>query len=254
MMKEFENKIAVVTGASQGIGKKIAQDYIAQGGTVIGTGRREEMLREVERELGDAFIGVPCDAGKVEDITALIEMVSARFGKLDLLVNNAGSACDDTPETIEEKVYDSLMNVLLKGPVFHVKHAAELLRRSDDGNVINISAGAAHVVMPNYCPYAYAKVALEKFTVDSVIQVPGIRHNCVIPGYIDTPILKQIHDSEGIEGVKKLMSELTPAKRIGNVEDVSNIVLFLASRKSAFINGSRVLVDGGLTTLNVFNT
>lgn len=252
-MKSFEEKTAVVTGAASGIGLAIARQFIGQGGRVIGSDINADALASVEQELGDAFHGVPGDAGNVKDIEALFNIVEEKFGKLDLLVNNAGIGSQKTPETLEEAEYDKVMNVLLKGPVFHLKYAAKLLRRSDDGSVVNISSGSSRMSMPAYCPYGLAKSAMEKLTEDSVIQVPGVRHNCVLPGFIDTPILKDGYKEEQLAQVKQSAIDLTPVPRIGQPRDIANMVLFLASEQASFVNGACILVDGGISRVNKFN-
>ena len=107
--------------------------------------------------------------------------------------------------------------------------------------------------MPAYCPYALTKAAIEKFTEDSVIQVPGVRHNCVLPGFIDTPIFKSGYAEDQIEDIKAAATSLTPVKRMGCVDDIANMVSFLVSDKATFVNGACILIDGGVSRLNKFN-
>ncbi len=253
-MTAFEGKTAVITGAASGIGLAISRQLIEQGGTVFGSDLNKERLDQLEQELGSAFIGVPSDAGKVDDIKALFEQVASKVGQLDLLVNNAGIGAAHTPETLDEATYDKVMAVLLKGPVFHLKYAATLLRKSGDGNVVNISSGSSRMSMPVYCPYGLAKAAMEKLTEDGVIQVPGVRHNCVLPGFIDTPILEAGYgDGEELAQMKLDAAAVTPVSRIGQPEDIANMVLFLASEKASFVNGACILVDGGMSRVNKFN-
>lgn len=252
-MSDFNEKVAVVTGAASGIGLEITKQFIAAGGVVVGSDINSEALKQVAKQLGDAFYGVAGDAGKVSDIEALFKEVESKYGRLDVLVNNAGIGGEQTPETVSETEYDKLMNVMLKGPVFHLKFAAALLRKSKDGCVVNISSASSRMSMPAYCPYALAKAAMEKLTEDSVIQVPGIRHNCIMPGFIDTPILKTGYGEEGAEQIKVVAKDVTPVHRMGKPEDIANMVLFLASEQASFVNGACILVDGGVSRLNKFN-
>jgi len=104
--------------------------------------------------------------------------------------------------------------------------------------------------VPGYCPYALAKAALVKFTEDSVLQVPGIRHNAVLPGFIDTPILSGIYGDGAVEGLRQSLKAMGPVPRMGTPTDIANAVLFLASKDAAYVNGSHLVVDGGISRLN----
>jgi len=252
-MYSFNDKVVVISGAASGIGLEISKQYLAEGAYVVGSDINADALANIAEEMGERFTGVQSDAGKVSDIKALMELVEAKYGRIDILVNNAGLGGEQTPETIEEPEYDLLMNVMLKGPVFHVKYAARLLREAEDGNVINISSGSSRMSLPAYMPYAITKAGMEKFTEDCVIQTPGIRHNCVLPGFIDTPILSTGYSEEKIKEIKEAFPKMVPCRRMGRPADIANMVLFLSSNKTTYVNGSCVIVDGGLARLNKMN-
>ena len=246
----FENKVVLVTGAGAGIGYTAAAAFIAQGATVIATDIDEQRLAALRFSGPGKLLTRVSDAGKVDDIRALAQWISADVGSLDVLVNKAGFSRMNNPETVTEVDYAAQMDVLLKGPVFYVQHLAALLRASDNGSVINISSASAQLSSNGYCPYALAKAAIAKFSEDCVIQVPGVRHNTIMPGFIETDILNEVYGEEAANRVRDISSKTIPVPRMGTVEDIAHSILFLASDEAAYINGANLLVDGGLSRLN----
>lgn len=198
-------------------------------------------------ELGEKFLPSRCDAGSVGEIEALF----AGIDHLDVLVNNAGIGIMENPENLSEAAFDKQYAVLIKGPIFHVKYAAPLLRASS-GSVIDISSASAVLSLPGYTAYGSAKEALVKFTQDSVVTVPGVRHNVILPGLIDTPILKDAYGDDAVEKLQQV-AKITPVPRLGHPDDIAAATLFLASADASFINGSQLLVDGGLSRLHVMS-
>lgn len=241
----FSQKTALVTGAASGIGLQIARRFIAEGATVIGTDINEAALQQVAAELGNAFRPKTCDAGNAEQIAALIAGLDA----LDVLVNNAGIGILEDPEQLNLESYDQQMAVLLRGPVAHVKYAAPLLRASKNGSVVNISSASAIVSLHGYTAYGAAKAALVKFTQDATITVPGVRHNVILPGLIDTPILQDAYGDDAKSALAGATA-LCPVPRFGTPEDIASAALFLASDEASYINGSDLVVDGGLSKVH----
>ena len=246
----FSDKKVLVTGGASGIGLAIAQSFIAEGATVIVTDIKSEALEALSLEGAGTLVTRLSDAGDVTAIIELAQWVEQEYGALDVLVNNAGFAVMRNPEEVEEADYHAQMNVMLTGPVFSVKHFAGLLRKSDNGSVINISSGSALLSANGYCPYALAKAAIVKFTEDCVIQVQGIRHNVVLPGFIATSILDEAYGVEAAAQVSAMVTKIKPVNRMGQPQDIADSVLFLASDAASYINGSNLLVDGGLSRLN----
>lgn len=246
----FSEKIVLVTGGASGIGLAISRKFLAEGATVIATDINGAALESLAHEGSGTLVTRMSDAGDLAAIADLAQWVEREYGGLDVLVNNAGFAVMKNPEEVDEADYHAQMNVLLTGPVFFVKHFAKLLRSSGSGSVINISSASAILSSGGYCPYALAKAAIVKFTEDSVIQVPGIRHNAILPGFIETPILKEAYGEDAAEELGALCAALEPINRIGKPEDIANSVMFLASDEASYINGASLLVDGGLTRLN----
>jgi NAD(P)-dependent dehydrogenase (short-subunit alcohol dehydrogenase family) len=246
----FNDKIVLVTGAASGIGLATATLFVAEGATVIATDINSTALSDMRLDGPGALVTRVSDAGSPAAIAELASWVEAEYGKLDVLVNNAGFAIMKDPEEVTEEEYHSQMNVLLTGPVFYVKHFAKLLRNSDNGSVVNISSGSAVISSHGYCPYALAKAALVKLSEDSAVQVPGLRHNAVLPGFIDTPILFEAYGEEAATQMRTMLIQLEPVHRIGQPIDIANAVAFLASDEASYINGTSLLVDGGMARLN----
>jgi NAD(P)-dependent dehydrogenase (short-subunit alcohol dehydrogenase family) len=246
----FENKVVLVTGAGSGIGLATAKRFVNEGATVVATDLHVERLEAINPEgSGQLFYRVS-DASDCKAIAELAGWIEQEFSRLDILVNNAGFAHMKNPEEVDEAEYDAQMAVLLKGPVFYVKHLAHLLRQSDNGSVINISSGSALLSSNGYCPYALAKAAIHKFTEDSVIQVPGIRHNTIMPGFIETAILMDAYGEEATAQIAAIAEALEPIGRLGRPDEIASGVIFLASDEAAYINGSNLLIDGGLARVN----
>jgi len=246
----FSEKIVLVTGAGSGIGLAAAKAFLAEGATVIATDLHTERLESIPVEGEGRLFCKVSDAGNCDAIAELSGWIAQEFGRLDVLVNNAGFAHMKNPEEVDEAEYDAQMAVLLKGPVFYVKHLAHLLRQSENGSVVNISSASALISPNGYCPYGLAKAAIHKLTEDCVIQVPGIRHNTIMPGFIETAILLEAYGEEGSTQIAAVVAELVPAGRMGVPEDISSAVLFLASDEASYINGSNMVVDGGMSRLN----
>jgi NAD(P)-dependent dehydrogenase (short-subunit alcohol dehydrogenase family) len=246
----FNDKKVLVTGAASGIGLAIARRFHAEGATVIATDINSEALDAMQLEGAGALVTRVSDAGSPAAIAELASWVEIEIGILDVLVNNAGFAIMKNPEEVDEAEYHAQMNVLLTGPVFYVKHFAPLLRKSANGSVVNISSGSALLSSNGYCPYAIAKAGIIKLSEDSAVQVPGVRHNAVLPGFIDTPILTDAYGEGAASKFSALLSQLEPVNRIGQPEDIANAVVFLASDEASYINGTSLLVDGGMARLN----
>lgn len=246
----FSGKIALVTGAGSGIGLAIARGFLAEGAKVIATDLHMERLEAIPAEGEGSLVCRVSDAGDCIAIAELSQWIGQEYGRLDVLVNNAGYAHMNNPEEVGETEYDSQMAVLLKGPVFYVKHLAGLLRLSDNGSVVNISSASALLSAHGYCPYGLAKAAIHKFTEDCVIQVPGIRHNAIMPGFIETAILLDAYGEEATSQIAAVAGALEPIGRLGKPEDIAGGALYLASDEATYVNGANLVIDGGMARLN----
>lgn len=250
---KFEGRVVLVTGGASGIGLATSERFIKEGATVVAVDTNQAKLDKAAASLGDNYRPVLCDISKVADIKALLAQVEKDHGRLDTLVNNAAWAEFTNPEQIEEDRYDAQMDVLIKGPLFLVKYAAKMLRAAPNGSVVNIASAAAVMAIDKYCPYGIGKAAILKFTQDSVITVPGIRHNVILPGLIDTPILPAIYGEEATRLLKTEVPKVMPCGRVGQPEDIANAICFLASDEATYVNGCPMFVDGGMHLVNAFS-
>jgi len=241
----MSEKIVLITGAASGIGLSTARLFIEEGAIVVATDINTAGLEQQAALLGENYRPLTLDVASNEQIEAAATHVAEKYGKLDVLVNNAAVATLAEPEQLEEAVFDFEFGVNLKGPMLLVKNFARLLRESDNGSVVNIASVAAIRELPGHYLYSAAKAALDKFTRDCVRAVPGVRHNCIKPGVIDTPILEQGY-GEMAPQVREEAAKC-PASRLGQPEDIANAILFLTSAKATYINGATVIVDGGIS-------
>jgi NAD(P)-dependent dehydrogenase (short-subunit alcohol dehydrogenase family) len=189
----FNDYVVLITGAASGIGLETARQFVERGATVVGTDVDENALKEAINNLGCNFIPKICDVSQKEQLVSISNFVEANFPKLDVLVNNAGrSRIGIGPEMMEEEDYFYHYDVIIKGPMLLVKYVVPLLKRAKDPSIINISSGAARVEYSNHFLYSTAKAALEKYTRHLVRDLPGIRANTILPGWIDTPLYTKI--------------------------------------------------------------
>lgn len=242
----FKDYVITVTGSASGIGYETARQFIEQGATVVGADVDDKALEGAAARLGKRFVPQRCDVSAEGDIGALREGVEARFGRLDVLVNNAGRGRFVVPAEMEEEDFHYHYEVLVKGPMLLVKHFIPLLRKSSNPSILNVSSTAARHEYSNHFLYSTAKAAVEKFTYHLVRDLPGIRANTILPGWIDTPIYDKAGLSrEEIEAVFGSVVPKIPCGRIGRPEDIANCILFLSSEKASYINGACVIIDGG---------
>ena len=244
-----EQKIVLITGAASGIGLQTAKQFIEAGAKVIATDINEAALKQQAAEIGKNFLPLLLDVANEEHIVAARDLVEKDFGRLDALVNNAAVALIHEPEQLTAEQFDKEMAVNLKGPMLLVKYFAPLLRKSANASVVNICSVAAIAEVPGHYLYSAAKVGLKKFSADCARALPGIRHNSILPGIIETPIL-DIAYGEHADLVRKSAAGVTPVGRLGLPEDIANAVEFLCSDKATFINGASLVVDGGIAVAN----
>lgn len=240
-----QQRIILITGAASGIGLQTAKQFVDAGARVIATDINEAALQQNAAELGENYQPLLLNVAKEEHIKAAFELINKEFGRLDSLVNNAAVAGMNEPEQLTAEQFDFEMDINLKGPMLLVKYFAPLLRKSDNGSVVNICSVAAIIEAPGHFLYSAAKVGLKKFSEDCARAVLGVRHNNILPGVIDTPILDLAY-KEHADIVRKTTAETAPVGRTGKPEDIANAVEFLCSDKATYINGATLVVDGGI--------
>lgn len=249
-MRGVKGKVAIVTGASSGIGQGIAKRLGSEGAKVIvdyvGTPEGAEDTERAIKEAGSDGEIVQADVTKMEDVQKLVDVAWQRFGTADILVNNAGlerkSFFLDTPE----KDYDLVMAVNLRGPFFLTQAFARRLRDTKKrGSVVNISSVHEDMVFPGFATYCCSKGALRMLMRDLAVELGplGITVNNVAPGAIATPINKSLLENK--TELNALLANI-PLGRMGAVDDVAGLVAFLCSDDASYITGSTFVVDGGL--------
>ncbi|MEU9335645.1 glucose 1-dehydrogenase [Streptomyces sp. NPDC048290] len=248
-MGQLDNKTALVTGASTGIGLAIARRYAAEGATVYVTGRRKAELDDAVARIGDRAIGIRSDVSDLTDLDRLFAEITERSGRLDIVVANAGVGEAGPLGTITEEEYDRTTAINLKGTVFTVQKALPLL--SGGASVILLSSSAALRGVPGLGIYAATKAAIRSLarTWAAELADRGIRVNAISPGPVLTPGADELRAALPQDGQAAEPTAPTPLGRAGHPDEVAATALYLAGDQSSFTTGAELPVDGGLTQL-----
>ncbi|AGK98982.1 SDR family oxidoreductase [Clostridium pasteurianum] len=245
MEKKLEGKVALVTGASRGIGYAIAKELASNGAKVIvnyagNTEKAEEAVTSIKHTGGEAQ-AIKADVSKVSEVEKLFKESIEIYGKIDILVNNAGIMITKPIDKITEEDFDKLIEINVKGTFFACQQAAKYMK--DSGRIINISTSVAGQMFPGYSLYAGSKGAVEQFTRQLAKEFgpKGITINAIAPGPVNTELFTVGKTEEQIEGIKKMNA----FGRLGEPSDISNTVLLLASDESQWITGQTIRVNGG---------
>ena len=246
-MKEFENYVVLITGGGSGIGQETTRQFVEGGANVVIADIRQEAIDDTLKVIGQGVSGKTCDVTSSRDIQELTKFVEEKHGKLDVLVNGAATIRWGNIGDLAEEDWDLTINALLKAPYLMAKYCLPLLEKSGNASVVNISSLAAIHNWPNNPVYGAAKIGLEKLTRQIARDYHWLRCNAIQPGIIDTPMYNLFLSEEEKKGLFDKYAGLTPAGRVGTSADIANAILFLSSKKSSFINGATLLVDGGFT-------
>lgn len=252
-MGRLKNKVAVITGGNSGIGFGIAEAFKNEGAVGTITGRNEATLNSSVETLGSEFIGIKGDVTNLDDLENIFKKTAEKFGKIDVLVVNAGGVVDgialDSIENMSEEAYDKYMDLNLKSSYFSVQKALPYL--SEGASVILIASSAAHRAAPGMTVYGAAKSAIISLAkgLSYDLLPKKIRVNALSPGSINTPVFGKLVPEEQLEQVKQAWIDVTPIGRQGLPSEIGNTAVFLASDESSFIVGTEILADGGLTNL-----
>lgn len=248
-MSKLKNKIAVITGGNSGIGFGIAQELKNEGAKGVIVGRNQETLDNALAKLGDDFIAINADVTNIADLERVFAATSEKFGKIDVLVANAGGGAVGTVVTFSEAEFDKAIDLNLKSVYFTVQKALPYM--NNGGSIILIGSNAAHRAYASFTLYGAAKAAViylaKGFSSDLLDR--KIRANVITPGTTDTPAFDKFVAAEQIEAVKKHFADQMPIGRIGQPADIGKTAVFLASDDSSFMLGAELLVDGGMTYL-----
>jgi NAD(P)-dependent dehydrogenase (short-subunit alcohol dehydrogenase family) len=247
---DLSGDVAVVTGASRGIGRAIAIGLGAAGATVVPTARTESALEETVTRIesaGGAGMAIPSDVSEQESVEALFEQTAAEFGGVDVLVNNAGMNPDSAlgkPEAIDIEGFDQTLAVNLRGAFLCAQEAAEYLQ-DGGGAVINIASVAGLVGLPRQHPYVASKHGLVGMTKSMALDwAPDVRVNAIAPGYVETEFIDKALESESI---RQSLLDQTPLDRFAAPEEMAGPAVFLAADASSYVTGTCLTVDGGWT-------
>jgi NAD(P)-dependent dehydrogenase (short-subunit alcohol dehydrogenase family) len=254
-MDKLKNKVAVITGGNSGIGFGIAAAFRNEGAVGAITGRNEATLNSAVAALGGGFIGIKGDVTAMPDLENIFRKTAGTFGKIDALVVNAGGIVDGFPmasiNDVTEENYDRYMELNLKSVYFTVQKSLPYL--NDGASIILIGSSAAHRAAPGMTIYSAAKAAVISLAKGLSLDLLSrkIRVNTLSPGSVDTPVFGKIVPQEQLEQVKQAWIAITPVGRQGLPADIGNAAVFLASDDSAFIVGTEILADGGLTNISL---
>lgn len=249
-MSKLENKVAVVTGASKGIGASIAKHFAAEGAkVVVNYASSKEGADKVVKEItdnGGIAISVQADVANEADVIRLFKETENAFGTLDILVNNAVSQGYAPIEQISAEDFHQSFNVNVLGPILTIQAALKLFG-DKGGNIINISSGASKYPLQNASLYSASKAALDAFTIalSKELGIKKVRINSILPGATDTEGAASAGVTAGSEYEKMFVAK-TPLGRRGRPEDIAKAVVFLASDDAAWITGEQIGVSGGM--------
>ncbi len=251
----LEGKTALITGGSEGIGKATALLFCKEGATVGIMARTQENLDKVvfEAEGPGEIISYKADVSNSGEVEQAVNDFYERYGKIDILFNNAGILEGGTVVTTSEEVWDRTMDINVKGVYLTSKHAVPLMAKHGGGSVINNSSVLGMVGMENCMAYNASKGAIRQITRSMALDHAGdnIRVNSICPGYIKTKMDPEFmgNPPDAEEQLDKIAADMIPLVRRAEPEEVAQSVLFLASDESKYMTGSDLVIDGGWTTL-----
>jgi NAD(P)-dependent dehydrogenase (short-subunit alcohol dehydrogenase family) len=259
-MMSLEGRVAVVTGATSGIGARIAEVFVAEGARVVIAGRRRGRGEELARTLGNAASFICTDVSIETDVKAMIDHAVDRFGRLDCLVNNAGNASPfATIADADLEHFDAVIAVHLRAVLAAMKHAVPTMTAQGSGSIINVASvnGTRAGLGGHY--YSAAKAASIHLTRCAAMELGerGIRVNSISPGMIATGGFGKYigmesdqadaHQEYAVAAIRSVMPRWQPLQRVGRVDDIAHAALFLASDASRFVTGHNLVVDGGIS-------
>jgi len=243
---DLTGRVAIVTGGTRGIGRSIAEGFAAAGARVVVASRKADACAETQAHLegmGAEALGVAANMSSLEDVEALVQATVARFGAIDIIVNNAANALTQPLGQFTPEAWQKSYDANLRGPVFLVQYALPWLTESPHASVINVISAGAFLAAPNVAMYSGAKAALMAFTraMGSDYAKLGIRVNALAPGTVDTDMVRNNPPE-----VQQSMANAAPMKRAAHPDEMVGPALFLASDAASFVTSQVILADGGL--------
>jgi NAD(P)-dependent dehydrogenase (short-subunit alcohol dehydrogenase family) len=246
-------KVALITGGGTGIGRAIALAFAREGASVCVAGRRLEKLREViveAQKAGGAGLAMECDVTQAREVERAVKGTVERFGRLNVLVNNAGMLHVSTVEGISEEEWDRMMTVNVKGPFLVSRAVLPEFRKCGGGAIVNIGSVLGLFAVKDRAAYSASKGAVTMLTKSMALDHAHekIRVNCICPSVVETDLVKGVFN-ETAEGQARLRARLAtiPLGRLGRPDDVAEMAVFLASEESSWLTGAAIPLDGGVT-------
>jgi NAD(P)-dependent dehydrogenase (short-subunit alcohol dehydrogenase family) len=248
-MFELNDKVAVITGGSRGLGRAIAGAFAERGATVVIASRKPEACEAAAAEISSATgaraVGMGCHVGRWAECEALVERVSGEFGRIDVLVNNAGSSpVYPSLDQVSEELFDKVIAVNLKGHFRLGALVGTRMAAGGGGSIINVSSTSSVSPNPMELPYGAAKAGLSTLTVGFARAfAPSVRVNTIMPG----PFLTDISRAWDMEAFAERAKAGIPLQRAGEPQEIIGAAVYLASDASSYVTGSTITVDGGMT-------
>jgi 3-oxoacyl-[acyl-carrier protein] reductase len=244
---DFKDKVVIVTGGARGIGKAVTERFHKYGASVAILGRNAEAAKGLASELssrGAKCIGYGCDVGEGATIDATVDAIVKDFGKIDVLVNNAGVTQDGLLVRMTDEAWNNVINTNLTGAFKMLRAAARPMLKARSGAIVNISSVVALIGNAGQANYCAAKAGLLGLTKSSAREFASrsVRVNAIAPGLVETDMTAKLNDEQ-----KKALLTTVPLGRIGNSEDIAGTVCFLASSDAAYITGQVLSVCGGMS-------
>lgn len=243
----LEGKVALVTGASRGIGRQVALTLASYGADVIvnyhGSKEKAEQVCEEIRSMNRKAVAVQCDVSDYEQCSIMMQSMLEQFSNIDILVNNAGVTKDNLVLKMSAEDFDYVVDTNLKGTFYTIKHLYKAFIKQRSGRIINLSSVSGLLGNPGQANYAASKagvIGLTK-TLAKELASRNITVNAVAPGYIDTDMTQALSDAQ-----REAMVAQIPLKRVGTTKDIAETVAFLASDRASYITGQVISVDGGM--------
>jgi NAD(P)-dependent dehydrogenase (short-subunit alcohol dehydrogenase family) len=239
-MKKLDNKVAVITGGTSGMGLATAKRFVAEGAYVFIMGRRQHELDAAVKDIGSHVTGVQGDIAKLTDLDRLYGIVKSQKGRVDIVFANAGVGEFVATDAVTETHFDTTFDVNVKGTLFTVQKALPLF--NDGGSIILTGSIASVKGIPAFGVYCASKAAIRSFvrTWTQELKDRRIRANVISPGTIDTPILATLPK----EAIAQIVASI-PMGRMGSADEIAKVAVFLASDDSSFVTGIELFVDGG---------
>ncbi|HET8593780.1 MAG TPA: 3-oxoacyl-ACP reductase family protein [Intrasporangium sp.] len=246
-MGRLTDKVAIVTGAARGLGRGIAERLGAEGAVVVVTDVNADGARQTAEELGGQAIGLACDVSDYGSVEAVVDQVTQRFDRIDVLVNNAGWDKAAPFLELERDLWPRIIGINLYGVLNTSRAILPIMAEQGSGSVVNISSDAGRVGSSGEAVYSAAKGGVIAFTKSTARELARrkVRINCVCPGPSDTQLFAEFAGDN--QGLRDALIKAIPMRRLGQPEDVAGAVAFLASDDAAFVTGQTLSVSGGLT-------